>query len=58
MGRVALVLCALLAAAAEVDLAADPSALTTVPMEDRPIWRWWWPAGELDAAELGPSSRR
>lgn len=41
------------AAGAGVDLAKSPGAVRTVPMQFRPEWRWWWPTGGLDEAELG-----
>lgn len=40
------------AASAAVDLAKQPGALESVPMQYRPIWRWWWPAANVDPAEL------
>jgi len=40
------------ARAAAPDLAKNPRALESVPMEHRPIWRWWWPTGDVDPAEL------
>src|SRR5688500_10315719 len=38
--------------AGEVDLAKSPAALQSVPMQYRPIWRWWWPVGAVDPKEL------
>ena len=49
---VALSLPASVTAKSAPDLARTPTALRTVPMADRPKWRWWWPSGTVDNAEL------